>query len=559
MIMQRLFCFALVMVGCLTPGFIGAQQVDVPALVEQLSSADPSEARSALDQLRELGEKSVPAIPALIDLLKSPDSRVAVYAATTLESIGPPAAPAAEALLETVFNDSPAVRRAAIEALQAIGPDPEKMESMLERILLEGNPTVIVPALETFAEFGEAAVPRVRALLRRPDLAYWGVVLAGDIGPAAADAVPELIPLLDSPQHELRIKVLIALGEIGPNSAAAVPAIVQRLESDEIVGARYAAAFALGNIGAKTEEANRALVDAARGEEPTLKMLSLWALARINPDQQRVVKYAAETLVAGLAIDDAQVRSVAARALADFGDHAELVAPALVAMLQDADPQVVGNALDALASIGPEVVDRIAGALKNPDLRHYATRLLYRLGPEAAEAVPALTQALQEPVTDANDAAFRVETQMALAAIGPAAAPAVQELIKSLDSDDIDIRGTACYALGKIGAEASNAVGPLRNCLQHLDPTESGPVWWALLQIRPDDREIIQAIAPRLIAALEQPSALVRAEAAAALGNLGEDALPALPRLKQLQEDPDPAVQEAAGQAVRKLEAGSDS
>ncbi len=557
--MQRLFCFALVMVGCLTPGFVGGQQADVPALVEQLSSADRSEARSALDQLSKLGEKAVPAIPALIDLLRSPDPQVAVYAATTLESIGPSAEPAAEALLETVFNENPAVRRAAIEALQAIDPDPEKMEPVLERLLLEGDATVIVPALETFAEFGEQAVPRVRDLLKRPDLAYWGVVLAGDIGPAAADAVPELIPLLDNPEHELRIKVLIALGEIGPKSAAAVPAIVQRLESDEIMGARYAAAFALGSIGAKTDEANRALVDAARGEERTLKKISLWALAKINPDQQRVVKYAAATLVAGLAADDPQVRRFAARALADFGEHADLVAPALVAMLKDADPEVVGNALDALASIGPKVVDRISGALKNPELRHFATRLLYRLGPEAAEAVPALTEALQEPVSDANDAAFRVETQMALAAIGPAAAPAVQELIKSLDSDDSDIRGTACYALGKIGAEAANAVGPLRDCLQHLDPAESGPVWWALLQIRPDDREIIQAIAPRLIAALEQPSALVRAEAAAALGNLGEDALPALPRLKQLQEDPDPMVREAAGQAVRKLEAGSDS
>lgn len=557
--MQRLFSFALVMVGCLTPGFVGAQQADIPALVEQLSSDDRSEARSALDQLVDLGEAAAPAVPALIDLLKSPDIQVAVYAARTLESIGPPAEPAAEALLGAVFDEHTAVRRAAIEALRAIDPDPEKLEPVLERILLEGEASVIIPALETFAELGERAVPRVRELLKRPDLAYWGVVLAGDIGPAAADAVPELIPLLNAPAHELRIKVLIALGEIGPKSAAAVPAIVQRLESDEIMGARYAAAFALGNIGAKTEDANRALVDAARGDEQTLKMVSLWALARINPDQQRVVKYAAETLVAGLAADDPQVRRVAARALADFGEHGDVVVPALVALLRDADPEVVGNALDALAAIGPTVVDRISNALKNPDLRHFATRLLYRLGPEAAEAVPALTEALQEPVEDANDAVFRVETQMALAAIGPAAAPAVQELIKSLDFDDSDIRGTACYALGKIGPDAAVAVDPLRECLLHLDPTELGPVWWALLQISPGDQEIVKAVTPRLIAALDQPFALVRAEAAAALGELGEDALPALPRLKELQEDPDPIVREAAVQAVQKLEADIDS
>jgi HEAT repeat protein len=557
MIMQRLFYFALVTACCLPLGSVGAQQVDVNKLVEQLASADRSEARGALDQLLDKGADAAEAVPALIVLLENPDPQVAVYAALALGSIGEPAESATEALLAAAFDEHVAVRRAALNAVKSIGPEAELVQPVIEKILVEGNPAVIVPALETFAEFAQEGVPRLREFLKKPEIAYWGVVLAGELGPAAAAAVPELTALLDSPQHELRIKTLIALGEIGPKSAPAAAMIVQRLESDEIMGARYAAAFALGSIGEKSEEVNRSLVDAARGDDPILKTLSLWALAKINPDEERVVRYAVETIVANLAAEDPQVRSVAARALADFDDHADVAGPALVALLKDADPSVVGNALDALASIGPKIVDRIGNALKNPDLRHYATRLLYRMGPEAADAVPALTAALQEEVTDADDAAFRAETQLALAAIGTASAPAVDELIKSLASQDEEIRSTACYALGKIGSEAAGATDELQRCLQDLESSECGPVLWALLKIRPGDEEIAKMAAPRLIAALDQPNAIARAEAAAALGELGEYAQPALERLKQLRDDSDPMVRDAATEAVRKLEAGN--
>jgi HEAT repeat protein len=82
-------------------------------------------------------------------------------------------------------------------------------------------------------------------------------------------------------------------------------------------------------------------------------------------------------------------------------------------------------------------------------------------------------------------------------------------------------------------------------------------VLWALLKIRPGDEEIAKMAAPRLIAALDQPNAIARAEAAAALGELGEYAQPALERLKQLRDDSDPMVRDAATEAVRKLEAGN--
>ena len=50
---------------------------------------------------------------------------------------------------------------------------------------------------------------------------------------------------------------------------------------------------------------------------------------------------------------------------------------------------------------------------------------------------------------------------MALGAIGPAAAPATEMLIKSINSKDAGERESALYALRKIGPGAKAAVKPL--------------------------------------------------------------------------------------------------
>ncbi len=551
--MRRLVCFAVVTLSWLPLSFSVAQEADIQALVGQLSDPDPATARSALDQLSQLGPEAKDAVPGLVEALKSTDPQVRGYAAVALERIGKPAESAAEALVQAAFDENAAVRRAAIKAILAIDPPREVTGPVVEKILLESDPSVIVPALATFAEQVQDDVPRLREFLKKPKVAYWGAVLAADLGPKAASAVPELTALLADPEHEVRLQAAIALGEIGPESAAAVPELVRLLESDEVQGVRFAAAFALGKIGKGGDEVNRPLVDAARADQPILKMLCLWALAKINPEETRVVRYAAETIVKNLASDDPQLRAGAARALADFEGHADVVAPALVAALKDADPSVVGSALDALASIGPKIVDRVANALQEPELRHYATRLLFRMGPEAAPAVPALVEALKQEAATPDDVAFRVEVQLALAAIGTEAAPAVPELVKSLASDDREIRGTACYALGKIGPDASAALAELEQRVQDLGIGEKLPLLWAMLKIRPGDATIADMAAPGLIQALDHEDPVVRAEAAAALGGLGDRARSAITRLQQLLQDRDAAVRSAAENALKGL------
>ncbi|MCH5372501.1 MAG: HEAT repeat domain-containing protein, partial [Planctomycetes bacterium] len=188
--------------------------------------------------------------------------------------------------------------------------------------------------------------------------------------------------------------------------------------------------------------------------------------------------------------------------------------------------------------------------------RHFATLVIYRMGPKAAPAVGDLVEALQAVGNTEDDELFRREAQMALAAIGPDAVAAVPVLIESLASDDREVRGSACYALGKIGPAAAEAVPALQSRLNELEDSDKVAIVWALLNIKPDDEEIATRAVPILVGALDAPDEIVRAEAASAVGRIGKPAAKpeVIAELKKLLNDPAPQVQEAAAEALKELE-----
>ena len=66
-------------------------------------------------------------------------------------------------------------------------------------------------------------MPRVKNGLANEKLRGYAVVILGNIGPAAKDAMPELVAALDvADDAEFRRETLFTLGRIGPASAPAV-------------------------------------------------------------------------------------------------------------------------------------------------------------------------------------------------------------------------------------------------------------------------------------------------------------------------------------------------
>jgi hypothetical protein len=82
---------------------------------------------------------------------------------------------------------------------------------------------------------------------------------------------------------------------------------------------------------------------------------------------------------------------------------------------------------------------------KDPKMRYWAAESLGHFGPEAREAVPALSEALKDP-----DGMVRMGAAYALAEIGPDAREAAPKLQEALQDPDKQVRDAAAYALPRV-------------------------------------------------------------------------------------------------------------
>ena len=169
--------------------------------------------------------------------------------------------------------------------------------------------------------------------------------------------------------------------------------------------------------------------------------------------------------------------------------------------------------LETLGQAAAQAVQELARTLKddkNGFVRWGAARALNNMAPERADvAVPALAGALKD-----NNPTVRLTAVAALEHYGPRAAPAIKPLAEMAgDKQDAKMRLGAVRALAAIGKEA-------------------------------------QPAAAALVTALADPESGVRAAAAAALGQLGDLDKTARKELARMLNDADPAVRQAASDAL---------
>ena len=525
----------------------------VPILVAALSDSDEEIVWHAARALGAIGEGAAVAVPKLVPALDDERVKVRAYAAYALGRIGKPSMPAADKLIELAFDKDALVRRSAIRALRVIDPPQEKTLPLVIKILQQGEMSVILPALHSLAEQGKDAVPRLRNVLKHEEAQYWACLVLAEIGPDAVEAVPEIQEVLKSKNPDVRLEGLVALGEIGPGAKDAVPAVVALSENDEFKHVRYAAIYALGKIGGDGA-ATASLRKGMKSDDEFLKTISAWALARTNPTNKELVAEAVSMIVNAFQSEDVHVRQAAARAMVEFDVDREVVAPLLVKALEDKDPTVVANAIAALASLGPKALGHIDDALANKSLRHYAVRLVARLGGEADVAVPALIDALGKQTDSPEDLEFTREAQFALSAIGPGAKDAIPALVKSLASANEGVAASAAYALGKIGADARAAVPALARAEASESVIVQAASVFALWQIQPGNPARRIKATSLLLKALDDERELVRAGAATMMGELGGGGERVTAKLKEVREkDAVDFVRQAADEALKKL------
>lgn len=518
----------------------------VAKLIDQLNSEDDAEQAAAAGALARMGDDAAPAVEALAKQLEDDDSRVRAHSARALGKIGDPAKPAAKALAKLVADEDETVRRAAVHALIRIKPGDEMVVPLMKEALGNADPHVVAFATHSLAEVGPDIVPPMIKAMEDERTIYWAILVLAELGPDAKDGVPALAKALVHEDEEVRHEAAQALRAIGPGAQDAIPQLIKALD-DEF--AQMPAALALGSIGPPAKTALERLRKVSSEADDVMEICAVWALASIEDDDEKLKNDTAPTLVQFMVSDDQEVRRAAALALLQLEPGPEIMAPLIAKVFENASDEARADMIDAVSTLGAAAVPRMIKALEYPAIRQQAVEILGRLGPDAAEAVPALLEHIED-----EDAELRADILTSLGHIGPGAKAAVEAVMKAMEDEEEEVVVSAIFALGKIGPDAVDCAAGIKGLLEGENPRFHTVCAWALVKIVPGNEDYQKVAIPLLITALGHDEDSIRSEAAATLVSIGPAAEAAVVKLKELAaDDPNPDVREVAAEALKAI------
>jgi hypothetical protein len=362
------------------------------------------------------------------------------------------------------------------------------------------------------------------------------------LGPAAKEAIPALTKRLEDSRPEIRREAVLALAAMDEAAATSAGPIAALLKDEHTAVAATYALARIGNLPPGAEETIRGNVNS---KDALLSTTSLWALAKMHPDDAAFRRDATRRLIAALKHEDPFVRVQAARGLAALPPAPEITGPIWEEAMVNADETTVRHALDAIAQLGASAVPRLIAALEIEKHRLEIIYVLAQIGPDAAPATEALAN-----LATGTDEQTAHEASLALAAIGPGAKAAAPKLAARLAAGSDPNSAAVAYALGKIDPGLPAVQAALAKALKSDDAHVALAAAWALAQAdRPAAQTASQAV-PVLTAGLKSALPEARQSAAEALGRLGGLSKSAVPALEAALKDEEPGVREAAQAAL---------
>lgn len=508
------------------------------ALAEgEASSGTPPAGIRAIDEAFARGGES--AVAGILPLLKDRDLDVRTHAMRRLVEIGEPAVdpllaaladestrwPASGALLNigapavrktvlAVKHRDPSVRRGALFILQQM--EVTSSAPSIQAALSDPDVSVQVQAIRAIAHFrGQGAL---RLLLEKVDTGYPPAVRDAAIEALAGlgdEALPSLRSLYVQSGGEMRVAAVRALGGTGTREGIE---LVRSALSDPSALVRYYACRAIADAG-DTSSAG-ALAALLGDPDPAVREAAGEACARM-PE-------AAEKALFGLLRRGTALQKIEAATAIRKAAYRPAV-PLLAEVIRDPLPEVRLSAAAALMVLsGPEVVEALVNGLRDPQIRWVCILGLRQAG---TSAVPILLRRTGDPEFDFWKAHV-------LAGMGE---KAIEGCVETLDREkDAATRSAALCTLEQI--RDARAAWPV---VRMLGDPQVGQVA-AFLAARMGQ----VAVEPLLLSLRdENPDARIRA--AIALGEMREPR--AVPALRGMSQDPDPAVRNAASKALQRI------
>lgn len=563
----------------------------VESLTSFLSDEDVKIRRQAAAHLVEIGKSGKPATAALAKALKDSDALVRQHSVRALGAVAADGAVAVAALRPALADEDPQVRRRALEAMTRYPREARAAADEIIARLNDKDATVRREAVSAMEDVGagkdnpiaekfvlalrklprnvetelrratavalrriaEDAGPEVRmvsvqALARLMEDPDPGVQLAATsylhrLNPQAHSAVPQLTKLLSARSIEARRAGIEALSKMDRAAAPATAAMIRTL-GDADSGVRAAAAAALGNLGKLARDAQPALRRAARDQNPLVRVRAAEALWHVDhQDAQGLFVLATE-----LYCDDPMIQTECLESLRKIGKPARLAAPAVIAALRHTDVPARKAEIDLLGGL----LGRSPTSVATEAAACLSVLLADAVNDETAQAaVSALAKLLRsQAVSDHRQAASALES------IGAAAASVKSAVESALNDPDVRVRIYAAQAFFKIGGPAQRVLAVLDAEMKNrqIDRFDR----WAAARALGEMGAAAETAVPTLVAALADPSHVVREAAANALFALGPTARRAADALHKALQDEKPEVRSAAAAALWRIDGRRD-
>lgn len=536
----------------------------LPELVNAIEKKTPGW-RRAVACLGDLGPKAVRAAPTLGSLLDGDDA--GDLAANALGRIGKAALPqlaprlehkdkairkrafqglllmqldAVPCLLDGASSKYDDLRLAAIRALSKL--------DVRDRDAVSAYVTAVNDSVREVRQAGITALAGLGSRDAAPGFAALTSVLLevdGELRGQARAALKTLahdpIPALRGMVNDKAIRRRVAAGETLAHlygDKTGVPAMAEGLAHAD-APVRFQAAFGLAFAGSELAQALPVLAEMQKSNEDLVRGRAVTALERVAKVDERAIPLQ----IAALSDTNWHIRFHAALYLGEVGPKAKAALPALTKTLDDANHDVVFQAVWAIPKIGAPVEKTLPGLKRLMAVeksRYVAEYWLRQKGPEWD---PLLVAGLEAPETP-----FR-KTCVCVLGTPRRANPKAMALLEkiALTDKDAETRRCGASALTGIGDPAGKHIVA---CLRAEDLAVRDV---ALNWLSYPERNLKPHL-PGIINLLMDDLPRARLAAAFTLEMIGPKAKEALPALRPLLHDPDPAVRGRTAAAINRID-----